>query len=131
MTKHSGSLLVEVLISITIFIIGLMALIGAITYSVGSIMKSREDISGDMEITNMTERDAMRLTISPDNATSLSGTPKGNVTAKLVPPPLSGDKDDTDRIEIPLKCGLYLYEYESGKRRGTAFYLLQREKKNP
>lgn len=63
MTKHSGSLLVEVLISITIFIIGLMALIGAITYSVGSIMKSREDISGDMEITNMTERDAMRLTI--------------------------------------------------------------------
>ena len=50
------------------------------------------------------------------------------MTAKLVPPPLSGDKDDTDRIEIPLKCGLYLYEYESGKRRGTAFYLLQREK---
>ena len=131
MTKHSGSLLVEVLISITIFIIGLMALIGAITYSVGSIVKSREDISGDMEITNKTERDAMRLTISPDNATSLPGTPKGNVTAKLVPPPLSGDKDDTDRIEIPLKCGLYLYEYESGKRRGTAFYLLQREKKNP
>ena len=125
MTKHSGSLLVEVLISITIFIIGLMALIGAITYSVGSIMKSREDISGDMEITNKTERDAMRLTISPDNATSLPGTPKGNVTAKLVPPPLSGDKD---LKVIPLTCGLYLYEYESGKRRGTAFYLLQREK---
>lgn len=129
MTKHSGSLLVEVLISITIFIIGLMALIGAITYSVGSIMKSREDISGDMEITNKTERDAMRLTISPDiGAIELSGTPSGTVDATLAPQ--SGDKDSNNQ-EISLNCGLYLYEYESGKRRGTAFYLLQREKKNP
>lgn len=86
MTKHSGSLLVEVLISITIFIIGLMALIGAITYSVGSIMKSREDIGGDMEITNKTEMDAMRLTLSPDiGAIELSGKNSGTVDATLAP----------------------------------------------
>ena len=126
MTKHTGSLLVEVLISITIFIIGLMALIGAITYSVGSIMKSREDISGDMEITNMTERDAMRLTISPDiDATDLLGKDNGTVAVTLAPQ--SGDKDSNNQ-EIPLTCRLCLYEYESGKRRGTAFYLLQRKK---
>ncbi|MCD7877752.1 MAG: hypothetical protein LUH49_12485 [Cloacibacillus porcorum] len=126
MTKHSGSLLVEVLISITIFIIGLMALIGAITYSVGSIMKSREDIGGDMEITNKTEMDAMRLTLSPDiGAIELSGKNSGTVDATLAPQ--SGDKDSNNQ-EISLNCGLYLYEYESGKRRGTAFYLLQREK---
>lgn len=123
MTKHSGSLLVEILISITIFIIGLLALIGAITYSVGSIVKSREDISGDMEITNMTERDAMQLTISPDiGAIELSGTPSGTVAATLAPQ--SGDKDQE---KISLQCGLYLYEYKTGKRRGTVFYLLKRE----
>ncbi|MCC8056499.1 hypothetical protein [Cloacibacillus sp.] len=123
MTKHSGSLLVEVLISITIFIIGLLALIGAITYSVGSIVKSREDISSDMEITNMTERDAMRLTISPDiGATELLGKYNGTVATTLAPQ--SGDKD---LKAISLTCGLYLYEHENGKRRGTAFYLLKRE----
>ena len=40
MTKHSGSILTEVLISILLFTIGLLALMGAISFSVGSIMKS-------------------------------------------------------------------------------------------
>lgn len=121
MTKHSGSILTEVLISILLLTIGLLALMGAISFSVGSIMKSREAINSDMEITNKTEMDAMILTISPDVGVSeLSG--KHNGGANVVLTPRSGDTR-----ELSLGCGLYLYKYESGSRRGTAFYLLKRE----
>ncbi|MCD8162862.1 MAG: hypothetical protein LUE09_05335 [Synergistaceae bacterium] len=46
----------------------------------------------------------------------------GTVAATLAPQ--SGDKD---LKAISLTCGLYLYEHENGKRRGTAFYLLKME----
>ncbi len=121
MTKHSGAILTEVLISILLFTIGLLALMGAITFSVGSIMKSREAINSDMEITNKTEMDAMILTISPDvEVSELSGKHRGG--ANIVLTPRNGDPR-----ELSLSCGLYLYEYEQGGRRKTTFYLLKRE----
>ncbi|MDO5116264.1 MAG: hypothetical protein Q4D58_09230 [Synergistaceae bacterium] len=123
MTKHSGYLLAEILISIPIFTIGLLALMGAITFSLSSIMKSREAVGSDMEITNLTEADAMLLTISPDAAVSLlSGQYNGKAEAILVPA-----SSDTAATPLTLRCELYIYEYESGKRRGTAFYLLKKE----
>lgn len=117
MKKRSGTIFTEVLISILMFLVGLLALIGAISFSVNSIMRSREAIASDMAVANAAEYDTMRLAISSDAA--LSGENKMTVSVSIAPQ--SGDNVGN---AISFSCDLYSYKAENKYK--TTFYLLKR-----
>ena len=117
MMRRRGTLFVECLIAILIFLIGVIALASSLAYSLRAIVQSREAIASDLVVSNQTETDSMRLALSPDQA--LSATKVG--TSMTVT--LNGVNSDSGNISF--SCNLYGYKADNKYK--TAFYLLGRK----
>lgn len=118
MMRRRGTLFVECLIAILIFLIGVIALASSLAYSLRAIVQSREAIASDLVVSNQTETDSMRLALSPDQA--LSAAKVGNSMTVT----LNGVNSDSGN-NVSFTCNLY--GYKSDNKYKTAFYLLGRK----
>ena len=117
MMRRRGTLFVECLIAILIFLIGVIALASSLAYSLRAIVQSREAIASDLVVSNQTETDSMRLALSPDE--SLAASKIGSGLTVL----LKGVNSDSDNISF--SCNLYGYKADNKYK--TSFYLLGRK----
>jgi len=114
MRKHQGTLFVEALIGVAIFLIGVIAVASALAFSLRAIVQSREAIASDMQIANVAEEDIMYMSISPD-VYNLRGTLLKNLSVTL---------SDTNGART-LNCKLY--RYKDTDKYKTTFYILGRQ----
>lgn len=123
--KRSGSILIEVVISITLFLIGIIALASSLSMSLKSIVNSRQSIGTDMYLNNLAEKDLLCLAISPDydDLTGSVATNKSSL-ANLTLVKQSGD--DSSMGNITVDYTLYRYKSDDVKMK-TVFYLLRRK----
>lgn len=122
--KRQGFTLVEVLIAVLLFLVGIFAVLSSITFSLSSVLSSREALKGDMEVSNNVEDDFMMLILQPDDfASSNKGVRKGSFSVSLSP--ASGDSDTAPNPAVTASGGIYLYKADNKKK--TSFYLLKRE----
>ena len=117
MMKRRGTLLVECLIAIVIFLIGVIALASSLAYSLRAVVQSRQAIASDLTVSNKTETDTMRLVLSPDESLTASKVGSSMTVS------LSGVNSDSTNLSFT--C--YLYGYKADNKYKTAYYLLGRK----
>lgn len=108
-----GSLFVEVLISIVIFLIGMMALASVMTFSLYSVTRSGMALKTDQELANKVEIYMLTRVVSHDVTPS-------DTLASLV------SSKKTANIG-----GFYfnysIYRYKAADKYGSRYFILQRE----
>lgn len=117
--KRRGAFIVEVIIAIAVFSIGVIAIASSLTFSLGAITASREAISANLGVINgvnvyMTERvishDVDLGTVSPDAGTSIN---------KIL---------SAQQILINGKAIDYsIYRYKLDAKKSSSYYILQKE----
>ena len=117
--KKSGAIFVEVIVSILLFIVGILALTGTLLYGVKVIAESREETIKEQGYKNSVERKTLDLINDSFNNTSepplSQPTNPTNVVFKL-------DKNDSSKT-LTLK----LYRYKQEGKEGAEMYLLKGE----
>lgn len=113
--KNRGSFLVETLVAMMLFLIGVLALTSAITFSLTSIMKSKEALGTDMIVVNKVENEIMKQSVSPDYKLQ-NGSPVLSATVEL------RDALSNDHWVVPLN----IYRFSSDEKFSTIFYLAER-----
>lgn len=117
--KRRGAFIVEVIIAIAVFSIGIIAIASALTFSLGAITASREAISANLGVINginvyMTERvishDVTLDTVSPDAGTSII---KISSAQQLL---INGKAIDYS-----------IYRYKLDAKKSSSYYIFQRE----
>ena len=64
--RHKGVTFVEILIAVLIFVIGIVSVMGGLTFSLSSILKSRDSLRVDAAVVNQAEKQSLLLETSPD-----------------------------------------------------------------
>lgn len=133
--KSRGSLLIEVVISMLVFLIGILALTGSLGYSLRTVVKSRQAISSDAQIENAAEEDVMYMALSPDmdgkTPADTQGGKAGLSVLKLNDTKLTlkaGTNDTSGVAETDANLNLYRYKYAADVKYKAAFYLFKRAK---
>jgi len=125
--KHRGTLFVEALIGVAIFLIGVMAVASALAFSLRSIVQSRQAISADMSVSNIAEYNAMRLAISPDETPVNMNIVTGGITSDYISwtkiTHADGTQPDNSTLYFRFKCNLYGCKADDKYK--TAFYILR------
>lgn len=120
LNRNKGFGLTEIIISIVVFLIGVIALIGSIAFSLNSVIRSKEALAEDMTLANSAEEDLLTLIADPGSY-SPSGNNKKVSDLTLTLTPTSADKDTVGEIKVDME----LYRYSSENKYGTYFYLLK------
>lgn len=125
--KHRGTLFVEALIGVAIFLIGVLALAGSLAFSLRSIAQSRNAIAADMSVSNIAEYNAMRLAISPDQTPVNMNLITNGVTSDHISwtriTHADGTTPDNSTLYFWFKCDLYGCKADDKYK--TAFYILR------
>lgn len=112
--KRRGSLFAEVLVSIMVFTVGLLALGGCIIYSMKLIMASKETLQQEQDIINAYDKYMLKRVMDHDGSPD-GAQPSGSGTIKL-----SGNGTE--------KSVAYdLYRYSVTDKRGSEIYVIQRD----
>lgn len=107
--KRRGGILVEVIVSILVFLVGLLALISSLVFGLRAVMDSAIALGLDQQPVNKIEEDLLGIIIEGETPTQHSGT--------------------TSSVQISIgggniNCTLYHYQRMDGK--GPTFYILKR-----
>lgn len=117
--KRRGAFIVEIIIAMAVFAIGVIAIASALTFSLGAITASREAVSANLGVINdinvyMAERvishDVTLETATPAAGTSINKISSGNTIT-------IGNKE--------IKYSIYRYKLDAKK--SSSYYILQRE----
>lgn len=107
--KRHGGIFVEVIVSILLFTVGILALTGTLFYGVKMVAQSREETVKEQEYKNLVENQILGIIREPSPA--LSGTPYPTA----------------DQIIINSKAVPFtLYRYKQEGKEGTEIYLIKR-----
>ncbi len=106
--KRHGGIFVEVIVSILLFTVGILALTGTLFYGVKMVAQSREETVKEQEYKNLVEKEILSIIREPSPA--LSGTP------------LAADKIIINSKEVTFT----LYRYKQEGKEGTEIYLIKR-----
>ena len=124
MKKKRGTILTESLISMMLFLIGLMALLGLLTIAMRMMLRTQNIIPDDMQANNVVETQVMKLSSDPNVSTT--GTVKGTVGIGLNNT-LSEDVIggvSADKTNITVNCDILGY---GASKHGSMFYYLKRK----
>ncbi|MDO5563521.1 MAG: hypothetical protein Q4F74_07915 [Synergistaceae bacterium] len=114
MTRRRGLLMVELLIAMLVFMVGLLALTLSLTFGVRLIKESGETTASAQSVTNSLETHMMDRILKGSSAATPSGD---SVTAMP-------DRSITiNGKTISLKC----YRYRLGQKRATPLYIVERQ----
>ena len=105
--KRHGGIFVEVIVSILLFTVGILALTGTLFYGVKMVAQSREETVKEQEYKNLVENQILSIIREPSPA--LSGTP------------LAADQIIINSKAVPFT----LYRYKQEDRAGTEIYLIK------
>lgn len=105
--KRRGAIFVEVLVSILLFTVGILALAATLLYGVKVIAESREETKNEQNYKNTVENETLRLIRKPN--LKPSGTSIGPISINGIPLPLT------------------LLKYKYLDKEGTEIYLLRGE----
>lgn len=117
--KRRGALIVEIIIAIAVFSIGVIAIASALTFSLGAITASREAISANLGVINdinvyMVER-VISHDVTLDSVTPAAGTSINKISSGA-------------NIEINGNAINYsIYRYKLDAKKSSSYYILQRE----
>ncbi len=106
--KRRGAIFVEVVVSILLFTVGILALTGTLFYGVKMVAQSREDTIKEQEYKNLVEKEILSIIREPSPV--LSGTP------------IASDQITINSSAVPFT----LYRYKQEGKEGTEIYLLKR-----
>lgn len=106
--KRHGGIFVEVIVSILLFTVGILALTGTLFYGVKMVAQSREETVKEQEYKNLVENQILGIIREPSSA--LSGTP------------LAADQIIINSKAVPFT----LYRYKQEGKEGTEIYLIKR-----
>ena len=107
--KRHGGIFVEVIVSILLFTVGILALTGTLFYGVKMVAQSREETVKEQEYKNFLENEILGI-ISESNS-----APSGTAISS------------TDKIIIKTKeLPITLYRYKQEGKKGTEMYLIKR-----
>lgn len=124
--KRSGSLYVEVIVGIIIFLIGVLALASSLAFSLKAVTDSRQALPSDASVENVTTQDLVTLMVSQDAAPDVSLHQEkliGN-TATLT---FTGLTNNDSSKTFAFKYSLNRYKTDNPKY-ATTYYLIRREK---
>jgi len=111
--KRRGVIITEVLIAMAVFIIGLLALAGSMTFTLRAVTRSREQLIEDRNLVNDVNTYMLKRVISHDVS------PSGTQVTKLS----SGQQLLVNGKSINYS----VYRYKREGRNPSSYYLLQRE----
>ncbi|MCQ4762891.1 type IV pilus modification PilV family protein [Cloacibacillus evryensis] len=109
-----GSLLAEVLVSILVFTIGLLALGGCILYSMRLIAASKETLQQEQDVINAYDKYMLKRVIDND------GTPEGAQSGGSGTIRFSGNGSEEE-------ISYNLYRYSVTGKKGSEIYVIQRD----
>lgn len=123
--KRSGSLYIEVIVGIIIFLIGVLALASSLAFSLKAVTDSRQALPSDASVENETTQDLVTLMVSQDAAPDVSLHQEKQIgnTATLTFTGLTNDSSKT----FAFKYSLNRYKTDNPKY-ATTYYLIRREK---
>ena len=111
--KRSGIIIAEVLIAMAVFIIGVIALVASMTFTLGAVTRSREQLIADKNIVSDLNTYMIKRVISHDVS------PSGTQVTKL---------SSGQQLLINGRAINYsVYRYKREGRNASSYYLLQRE----
>lgn len=112
--KKTGAIFVEVLVSILLFTVGILALTATLFYGVRVVVESREETIKVQEYKNSVERDILGMI--QKNAFVPTGTP------------LPHDVFHLNKNDLSKTMNFTLYRYKQEGKEGTEMYLLKKGK---
>ena len=117
--KRQGGIFVEVIVSILLFTVGILALTGTLFYGVKMVAQSREETVKEQEYKNLVENQILGIIREP--------SPVLLLLYRLFPG-LSGTPLPADQIIINSKAVPFkLYRYKQEGKEGTEIYLIKKE----
>lgn len=124
--KRSGSLYIEVIIAIVIFLIGVLALASSLAFSLKAVVDSRQALPSDASVENKVTQDLVSLMVSQDAApdVKLNQEKKIGSTATLT---FTGLTNNDSSKTFAFKYSLNRYKTDNPKY-ATNYYLIRREK---
>ena len=105
--KRHGGIFVEVIVSILLFTVGILALTGTLFYGVKMVAQSREETVKEQEYRNLVEKEILSIIREP------SYDPSGT--------PLPDDEMIINTKPVPFT----LYKYKQEDRTDTEIYLIK------
>lgn len=112
--KRHGGLLIEVIISIFIFTIGILALTSTMLYSLKIVAQSRGVTVSEQGLINNAEIDLLNMTVEHDINFSPSGT---SIASDII----LMNKNDSSKTLL-----FNLYRYKLDNKKGSAMYVIKR-----
>ncbi|MGD9667370.1 MAG: hypothetical protein AB7U31_07950 [Synergistaceae bacterium] len=106
--KRTGAIFVEVIVSILLFTVGILALTGTLFYGVKMVTESRQETIKEQEYKNSVEKEILGIIQGSDP--SPAGTSIGS------------DQIIINSRQLPFT----LYRYEQEGKEGTEMYLIKR-----
>jgi len=106
--KRTGAIFVEVIVSILLFTVGILALTGTLFYGVKMVTESRQETINEQEYKNSVENEILGIIQGSDT------TPSGI--------PVRSDQIIINSRPLPFT----LYRYKQEGKEGTEMYLIKR-----
>lgn len=119
--KKRGAIFIEVLVSILLFIVGILALTGTLFYGVKVVAESKEETIKEQDYKNSVEGKALDLIKGSFNNTSKPLAQLANPSSIV----FKLDKNNPSDSNKTLTLTLYRYKQEG--KEGTELYLLKGE----
>lgn len=122
--RRKGFLLVEIIVGVVIFLIGVMALAASLAFSLKAVITSRETLPSDTKIENTLVQDLTCLMISRDVDPGNVTLKVDGVTVKKLTPSHNVVFTGT-YAPLSFKFSLYRYRTDSTKY-ATTYYVIKR-----